>query len=139
MGNALLAVTAKGSEAIVMVLLEKGANPNVKGGRHYTALQVAAAKGFVDIVKLSLEKGADPCVQGGKYGTALHPSARPLPDSGRSARTLQLRHFLCPQPTIIHTNANREVNCVANHLIHPHLCHRWLKWCTLANLSCQLT
>ncbi|THU77352.1 hypothetical protein K435DRAFT_557850, partial [Dendrothele bispora CBS 962.96] len=49
---------------VLQWLLEKGADPNVQGGKYGTALQAAAFTQNQAIVKLLLGKGADPDVQG---------------------------------------------------------------------------
>src|SRR5277367_5111474 len=48
-----------GHEAVVKLLLEKGANVEYKSGNGCTALWWAAEKGHEAVVKLLLEKGAD--------------------------------------------------------------------------------
>ncbi|KIK51048.1 hypothetical protein GYMLUDRAFT_252394 [Collybiopsis luxurians FD-317 M1] len=59
------------NQAIVKLLLEKGANVNAQGGQNGTALQAAVTAGNEAILKLLLEKGANVNAQGGQYGTAL--------------------------------------------------------------------
>ncbi|KAF2853751.1 ankyrin [Plenodomus tracheiphilus IPT5] len=88
----LIRGSQRGSEAVVKLLLDKGANVNVnaQGGHYGNALQAASAGGYKAVVKLLLDKGADPNAQGheavvkllldkgadpnaqgGKYGNAL--------------------------------------------------------------------
>ena len=57
-GNPLQAAVARGSEAIVRLLLEWGADVNSQGGFCGNALEAASAKGRDTIVALLLEKGA---------------------------------------------------------------------------------
>lgn len=61
--------------AVVRILLDNGADPNLQGGKYGSALQVACA-GFKgndckDIVMMLLDKGANVNAQGGDYGNAL--------------------------------------------------------------------
>ncbi|KAK3943389.1 ankyrin repeat-containing domain protein [Diplogelasinospora grovesii] len=55
----------------LVTLLRLGADPNARGGRYGTALQIAAAAGNDDQVTLLLEKGADPNLTGGEWHTPL--------------------------------------------------------------------
>lgn len=49
-----------GHEAVVKLLLDKGAEVNAQGGSYYNnALQVALSGGHKAIVKLLLDKGAE--------------------------------------------------------------------------------
>ncbi|KAJ3875512.1 ectomycorrhiza-induced ankyrin-domain/NACHT-domain-containing protein [Lentinula edodes] len=70
-GNALQAASVRGHEAIIGLLLEKGANVNAEGGEYGNALQAASSEGHEEIVKFLLEKGANVNAQGGEYGNAL--------------------------------------------------------------------
>jgi ankyrin repeat protein len=58
-GNALQAASHTGHEAVVKLLLDKGANVNAQGGRYGNALQAASHTGHEAVVKLLLENGAD--------------------------------------------------------------------------------
>ncbi|KAJ7445338.1 ankyrin repeat-containing domain protein [Mycena latifolia] len=60
---------------IVCLLLEHGANVNIRGGNYGTALQAASSRGPIEIVRLLLEKGADVNVQGGSYDNALQAAS----------------------------------------------------------------
>jgi hypothetical protein len=62
---------AKGSRAIVQVLLNHKAEINAQGSYHGTALQAAAYRGSQAIVQLLLKHKADVNAQGGFYGNAL--------------------------------------------------------------------
>ena len=55
----------------MLLLLEKGADINVQGGRHGGALQAAAFRGHEATVQLLLNKGACVNAQGGRYGNPL--------------------------------------------------------------------
>ncbi|KAL8789300.1 MAG: hypothetical protein Q9213_001223 [Squamulea squamosa] len=60
----------------VRFMLEKGANPNITGGKIWlgnvsTPLQMAAYRGNLAVVNLLLEHGANPNIQGGDLGNAL--------------------------------------------------------------------
>ena len=65
-----------GHEAVVELLLEKGADVDAQGGYYGNALQAAADGGHEAVVKLLLEKGADVDAQGGYYGNALSGGCR---------------------------------------------------------------
>lgn len=54
----ILAVDYKDME-IYNILLEKGANPNIKDPNGFSVLHVAAEKGDLDIVKDLVQRGAD--------------------------------------------------------------------------------
>ncbi|CUS06945.1 unnamed protein product, partial [Tuber aestivum] len=79
-GNALQAAAANGNEAVVGLLLERGADVNAQGGGYGNALQAAALNGNESVVGLLLERGAnvnaqDVNAQGGEYGNALQAAA----------------------------------------------------------------
>ncbi|KAJ3885655.1 hypothetical protein GG344DRAFT_58855, partial [Lentinula edodes] len=57
-GNALQAASFKGHEAIVKLLLEKGAEVNAQGGAYGNALQAASSQGHETIIELLLDNGA---------------------------------------------------------------------------------
>ncbi|OAG06012.1 ankyrin [Paraphaeosphaeria sporulosa] len=61
-GNALQAASSRGHEAIVKLLLDKGA-------------EAASCRGHEAIVKLLLDKGAEVNAQGGRYGNALQAAS----------------------------------------------------------------
>ncbi|KAI1583619.1 ankyrin repeat and SAM domain containing protein 6, partial [Pyrenophora tritici-repentis] len=57
-GSAIQAASAAGHEAVVKLLLDKGA-ANAQGGYYYgSALQAASARGHEAVAKLLLDKGA---------------------------------------------------------------------------------
>ncbi|KAF9050900.1 ankyrin repeat-containing domain protein [Rhodocollybia butyracea] len=62
-------------EAIINLLLEKGADVNAQGGKYGNALQAAAVNGNEPIVRLLLNRGAEVNTQGGEHGSALHAAA----------------------------------------------------------------
>ena len=53
------------------LLLDRGADVNVQGGRYGNALQAAAFGGHEETVELLVSKGADVNLQSGDYGNAL--------------------------------------------------------------------
>lgn len=61
----LLIAATKGYTTIVRLLLEYGANPNMKTFDGITALHNAVYEKQIDIVKLLLEYGADPSIKDG--------------------------------------------------------------------------
>ncbi|KAK6523910.1 hypothetical protein TWF281_001875 [Arthrobotrys megalospora] len=71
-GTALAAACGDdGAKPIIKLLIERGADINLRGGKYETALQYAAKKGHLEVVKYLLENGADPSIEGGKYKTAV--------------------------------------------------------------------
>ena len=60
-----------GSLETVNALLNAGADPNIKGGHEYTALQVASSSGTADIVETLLKHDANASSYGGKSGSPL--------------------------------------------------------------------
>ena len=74
-GSALQAASNQGSEAIVKMLIESGADVNVQGGHYGSALQAASYRGSEAIVKILIESGADVNVQGGIYGSAIQAAS----------------------------------------------------------------
>ena len=65
-----------GNEAIVKLLLEKGAEVNAEGDSGLrNALSSASFNGNEVIVKLLLEKGAEVSAEGGYYGNALQAAS----------------------------------------------------------------
>ena len=61
---------------MLRILLEKGANVNVRIGYFDTALMFASYDGLIEIAQLLLEKGANPNVQDNKGQTALMWASR---------------------------------------------------------------
>jgi len=62
-------------EAIMELLLNKGANVNAEGGEYGNALQAASYNGHEAIIKLLLDKGADVNAHGGYFGNALQAAS----------------------------------------------------------------
>ncbi|MCJ1461419.1 hypothetical protein MMC07_000016 [Pseudocyphellaria aurata] len=75
-GSALRAASKSGSESVVRLLLDKGADANVAGGQYSNALQAASASGSESVVQLLLDKGADVNSTGGKFGSALQAASK---------------------------------------------------------------
>jgi ankyrin repeat protein len=73
--NALQAISVEGHEAIVKLLLDKGADANAQGGRFGNALCEASARGHEAVVKLLLDKGANANAQGGHFSNALYEAS----------------------------------------------------------------
>lgn len=67
------------------MLLEKGADANVRGGDYSAALFGASLYGHEKVVKILLEKGLDVNAKGGLYGTALQAA------SSRGGKLLKCR------------------------------------------------
>ncbi|RYP62609.1 hypothetical protein DL771_009652 [Monosporascus sp. 5C6A] len=62
-------------ELVKILLLEKGADVNARGGPCGNALQAASIRGNENIVTMLLEKGADVNAQAGLYGSALQAAS----------------------------------------------------------------
>lgn len=75
-GSALHAAAYRGSEKIVGVLLEAGADVLLFRDKYGTALQVAVFQGNFAVVKLLIANGADINCKAGSYGTALQGAAQ---------------------------------------------------------------
>jgi len=74
--NALQAASGHGNKEMVQLLLDSGANVNVKCGLFGNALQCASLReGNKEIVQLLLDKGADVNAEGGAWGNALNAAA----------------------------------------------------------------
>lgn len=68
---ALQLASRYGHEWVVRKLLERGADPSLRGGYYGDSLQAAAYHGHTGIVKLLLEKGASCDTQQGYWGSPL--------------------------------------------------------------------
>ena len=76
-GSALIAAIAKNQHTAVKLLLEKGANPSVRGGGNFQYPIIAAARQWdnAEEVQLLIDAGADVNACGGTYYTALQAAA----------------------------------------------------------------
>ncbi|RYP03043.1 hypothetical protein DL764_005422 [Monosporascus ibericus] len=71
-GDELLVAAAGEDEAIIRLVLDKGANIDSKDGKYgRTLLSLAAANGHEAVVKLLLDNGANTESKDGKYGRTL--------------------------------------------------------------------
>ena len=68
--TALILASYNGHTDTVRVLVEKGADLNVKNNDGNTALILASARGHTDIVRMLVQKGADPTVRNNDGQTA---------------------------------------------------------------------
>jgi ankyrin repeat protein len=71
----LYKATEQGNGAVVVALLDKGADVNAQGGRYSNALQAASLNSYKEIATLLLDKGANVNAQGGHYGNALQAAS----------------------------------------------------------------
>ena len=60
---------------VIRLLLDKGADINIQGGKYGSALQAVSWGGNVEAIRLLLDKGADINIQVGKYGSALQAAS----------------------------------------------------------------
>ncbi|KAJ7278295.1 ankyrin repeat domain-containing protein [Mycena rebaudengoi] len=74
-GTALQAASYRGHEAVVQLLLNRGADLNAQGGYYGHALQAASYEGHEAVVQLLLNRGADVNAQGGRFWTALQAAS----------------------------------------------------------------
>ena len=74
--TALIEAARQGHFEIVQVLLEQGANPNLKNGRGRTALMVAAAQGNPHLVGVLLDHGSEAEATDAEGETALSLATR---------------------------------------------------------------
>ena len=51
-------VARRGNARCIQLLLESGADPNLKGEDSFTPLEVAVSRGYLDVARLLLEAGA---------------------------------------------------------------------------------
>lgn len=56
---------------LVTLLIDKGANPNLRGGEYDNSLQAAFASGSETVINILLDKGADSELKGGVQGNNL--------------------------------------------------------------------
>jgi ankyrin repeat protein len=80
--SAILVAAEKDKWDIVELLAKQGADPNEKGEKSETTLQLATIMNRKDIMQILIKRGADVNLQGGRYGFALiaaafegHPTA----------------------------------------------------------------
>ena len=64
-----------GYKEILYMLLNRGADVNVKSERYGGALQTASNRGYNEIVQLLLDRGADVNAQSERVGTALEAAS----------------------------------------------------------------
>lgn len=75
-GSALHMACLHNLPDLVRELLDRGADPNVKGGKYHTTLQAASFRGKPNIVRMLLDQGFDaPSSLDGFYGNALNAAA----------------------------------------------------------------
>jgi ankyrin repeat protein len=70
-GNALQAAVTNGHEALVRLLIDRGADINAHGGKYGNALQAAAYTGHETLFRVLIDHDADFNAQGGEFGSAL--------------------------------------------------------------------
>ncbi len=75
-GNALAKAAMKDDSALVMSLLNNGADIDYADGLAYNALGAASSRGKLSMVSLLVEQGADINAKGGSYGNALYLACR---------------------------------------------------------------
>ena len=73
--TALMVVSHLGFQGAAILLLDRGAEPNLQNNYGWTALHLAAKNGHEAVAKQLLDKGADASLQDNNGGTALHWAA----------------------------------------------------------------
>ncbi|KAL8717322.1 MAG: hypothetical protein Q9181_008337, partial [Wetmoreana brouardii] len=73
--KALYMASYGGHVRVVAMLIEAGADVNIRGGRYGNALQAASARGHEKVVRMLLDHGADINALGGLYGNALEAAS----------------------------------------------------------------
>lgn len=86
----LMCAVEKGNIEIVKLLIENGADVNVKSGRG-TALHIAVEYGYPDIVRLLLDKGAEVSILGSPGPAADSPQGTPLQIARAKGQTVLVR------------------------------------------------
>jgi ankyrin repeat protein len=71
----------KGHKAIVILLLEHGADANIVDNEGHSLVSLATEKGNKEMLVLLLEHGADPTVVDHNGCTLLHLAARCVPET----------------------------------------------------------
>ena len=74
-GTALHFAAAEGQDAVVVLLLKHGADPNLRNNEEQTPLHLAAANGQQSVLALLLAAGAQPNLQDKQGYTSLHYAA----------------------------------------------------------------
>ncbi|KAL8732308.1 MAG: hypothetical protein Q9166_002880 [cf. Caloplaca sp. 2 TL-2023] len=119
-GCPLQAACDGGNGETVRFLLERGADPNTRGGniwlgRVETPLQIAAYRGNTAVVNMLLQQGADPNIQGGNLGNALLASVfnahgSPAGDGNVTLLRTLLEHGARPEEEWDMTSKLHELN-----------------------------
>ena len=101
-GDSAIQVAAfRGDIAIAKILIERGADVNLRGGEGNTPLKTAAEQGNIELARLFLDAGADPNYVGGIDGMSVlgmaadrgHPDVvRLLLDRGSNLATRDLQY-----------------------------------------------
>ena len=73
--NTMILATKGGNISVVRMLLDAGADPNMKSSRGDTPLLMSANEGNLGITKLLLQRGAQPNIVGRSGYTPLHQAA----------------------------------------------------------------
>ena len=63
------------TEIVNLLILEAGADVNMRGGRYGSALQAASVGGYDKVVELLLSEGANVNARGGLYGSAVQAAS----------------------------------------------------------------
>jgi len=94
--HALFMASGAGDANLVRMLLENGAEPDLKTGQGFSALGISSTYGHARIIEILLEYGADVNRRfgpGGTWGTALHYAAA---DGHEGAVRVLIRHGADP-------------------------------------------
>ena len=106
----------------VKLLLEHGADVNIKGGIYGTAVQAACRWSDLEQVRLLLDYGADVHIKGGYYGSAWHAAvARPTYINGRrSWSTKSILQLLLDRGIDINDTAGRGHTTALQAVLEEH-------------------
>ncbi len=118
--TALIVSALLGDNACVETLLNHGANVNLGGKHHGSALHAAAANGHTETCRLLLQRGADPRMRGGPTTRSSRPLRPPgvrgpsRPSLPRAAETTSTRRAATISPRSTQPRSRRTMAASAS-------------------------